>query len=97
MSPRAAPQTCNFDVMHSLVTCPAHDFQFDLRNNLVPHRNVLGALSTEIAMFAVCQKEQSRGLDLAIELARQRMARYNVRYATPDPLPLNSLMMELGA
>lgn len=63
--------------MYALITCYQHDFHYDLRHSLVSNRNIMGALRHEIEMFAVLNKEE-RGLDLAIEKTRQRLARYGV-------------------
>lgn len=70
-------ETCNYDCMFALITCFQHDFHYDLRHSLVSNRNIMGALRHEIEMFAVLNKEE-RGLDLAIEKTRQRLARYGV-------------------
>ena len=70
-------ETCNYDCMFALITCYQHDFHYDLRHSLVSNRNIMGALRHEIEMFAILNKEE-RGLDLAIEKTRQRLARYGV-------------------
>lgn len=50
---------------------------WDVSKNLIPHRNIIGAMKHELTLFACVQKE-ARGLDLAIEKAKQRMARYGI-------------------
>lgn len=77
LSPPCFAETCNYDCMYALITCFQHDFHYDLRHSLVSNRNIMGALRHEIEMFAVLNKEE-RGLDLAIEKSRQRLARYGV-------------------
>jgi hypothetical protein len=71
-------ETCNFDVLYSLLTCEQYDFKYDLRKSLMPRRNLRQAMRHEINTFACVQKE-GRGFDKAIEDAKARMMRYNVR------------------
>lgn len=50
---------------------------WDVTKNLIPHRNIIHAMKNEVTLFACVQKD-ARGLDLAVEKAKQRMARYQV-------------------
>lgn len=71
-------ETCNFDVLFALLTCEQYDFKYDLRKSLLPRRNLRAAMRHEINTYACVQKE-GRGFDKAIEDAKARMMRYNVR------------------
>ena len=70
-------ETANYDVLFSYLTCHNYDHHWDVTKNLLPHRNVIAAMKHEITTFAVVQKNK-RGLELAVEKAKQRMARYQV-------------------
>lgn len=70
--------TCNYDVLFSYLTCDAFDFKYDLKKSLLPRRNLRAAMRYEIETYAAVQKE-GRGFDRIVEIAKSRMARYNVR------------------
>lgn len=82
--------TCNYDVMVALLTCRNYDFDFDLRKNLLPHRNVLAAMRKEVAMFSIVQKED-RGIDRMVAYAQEAMMRYEV-YPNAVVLPPEMLL-----
>jgi len=86
--------TCNYDVLYAYLSCHDYDFNWDLTKNLLPQRNVLQAMRKEIMNYAIVQK-QGRGLDLAIEQAKQRMARYGVRPNMMVTVPETQLYLNM--
>ena len=83
----ASPATAPSSHAHAslLATAPAghnYDHHWDVSKNLLPHRNIIAAMKHELVSYAAVQKS-GQGLDLAIEKAKQRLARYHVE---PDML-----------
>ena len=75
-------ETANFDVLYAYLTSKNYDHQYDISKNLLPHRNIIGAMRNDVTTFAAVQKD-GLGLDVVVEKAKQRMARYHV---TPNML-----------
>jgi len=75
-------ETCNFDTLFAYLTCGNYDFRYDLSKGLRPRRAVRTAMSHELMMYSIVQKE-GLGLDKAVEIAKDRMSRYSV---TPNML-----------
>jgi hypothetical protein len=70
-------ETCNFDALFSYLNSGNYDFRYDLSKGLRPRRSVRTAMSHEILMYSIVQKE-GLGLDKAIEEVKHRMSRYQV-------------------
>lgn len=64
-------QTCNFDALFSYLNSGNYDFRYDLSKGLRPRRSVRTAMSHEILMYSIVQKE-GLGLDKAIEEVKHR-------------------------
>ena len=74
---RSCALRSNFDVLHAYLTSSNYDFSYDRSKNLRPRRNIRTAMSHEINMYGVLQKEQM-GFDKAVEDCKYRMSRYGV-------------------
>ena len=70
-------ETVNFDGMYAYLTCPNHDFNYEMARGLVNKRSIVSALRDEIVNYAIVQKDE-RGFDRSIEMAKERMLRYHV-------------------
>ena len=75
-------ETCNHDGLWTLLNCSNYDFQYDMGRRLIDRFYVKKAMGYEITSYAICQK-QGRGIDTAVEMAKERMSRYGV---SPDSI-----------
>ena len=75
-------ETCNYDGVHSYLSCDNYDFRYDMQRGYRSRTNIRKAMEHEIALFGIVQKDEN-GFDRAVEEAKYRMGRYHV---TPDML-----------
>jgi len=65
-------ETCNFDVLFSLLVCGNYDFRYDQAKGLRPRRVIKTAMQHELMMFGITQKD-GLGMDRAVEEVKYRM------------------------